>query len=100
MGSSLLPSHVNTETRRLLQRHRDDFTSLAELGMPQHDLVPANGARQIADRGLADSLTVDPDLRPRLRVDIEQPIGRVNSDDGGFSSFDLDGPLGGKGDVL
>src|SRR5262249_53264454 len=67
--------------------HRGLF-ALAKLRVTERDLMLAGGYDQIGERGLADGPALNPDLRPRLRVDAPATVRRLYFHRDDFAGLD------------
>src|SRR5437667_4945873 len=63
---------------------------LAELRMPDDDVASADWHAQVAERRLADALSIDPHLRPVRSVDADDSLGPFDIDGRRFTRGHLD----------
>src|SRR6186997_3293921 len=61
--------HVDSDAHRPLHADRNRLALFTAFGMPEQQFMRADGDRIVADRSFAGALAVDPDLRPRRRID-------------------------------
>src|SRR5688572_31325580 len=59
--------------------------------MAEHHFVRTDRNRQVANRRLADALTIDPDFGPRRGVEIDDALRQVDGEAGDFPGQYLNG---------
>src|SRR4029453_2546078 len=91
-SSSLgFPPQINTQPRRLERRDHDRFPALTQFRVAKHNFVTADWPHEIANWGFADARAVDPDLRPRLRIQTEGSVRDLDLHTARLSRGDVHG---------
>ena len=75
LGSELWPER-GADAAGVARPHQHGDVTLAELRMAEHDVVLADRNGEVGERRVAHRATIDPDLSPRRRVDVQPAVGR------------------------
>src|SRR5258707_1436491 len=87
-----LLGEIDRDPVRPVRRHDDRLAPLAELRMPEDDVVRSDGHEQIGDRCLTQAVAVERDVGPRAGVDADRRLRRVNPHRHGLARGDVDRP--------
>src|SRR5687767_4566813 len=82
--------HLDAKADRGLERDGYGLAFLAELRVTEDHFVRTDRHRQVADGSFPDAAAVDPDLRPRGRVDVEDAERQLEREGRHFSGRHLD----------